>query len=199
MTSFVTNISSWRNYAVKQIKINNALFRAACRKKAGARTDGRTNRLSFHRMDAVMRTSPTEFSVNLPSSVDPASAIYCESIALTRPLRRSAARSSATNNTSQQGLITCCRWQSINHTVNFAAARSVFVASTRSYVVWEMDDRRVEKENSNSIHSTGRSSRRYFRDIEASVGFASEETGRNESLWQSDRVPRQFRVCRDYR
>jgi hypothetical protein len=113
----------------------------------GARTDGRTDGLYIISSHG-MRDLPTEFSLNLLSSVDPASAIYCESIALTRPLRRSIARSSATNNTSQQGLIICCRWQSINHTINFAAARSVSVASTRSYAIWEMDDRIVAKENS---------------------------------------------------
>lgn len=61
------------------------------------------------------RREPTEFSVNLASTAEltehttgaPASAIYCKSIALTRPALTSSAarvRSSATNNTSLQGI-----------------------------------------------------------------------------------------------
>jgi len=205
MTSFVTNISSWRNYAVKQIKINNALFKAAQRgrqesrgqlrerrsRQSDGRTDGRADGrmggriISSHARQCAPRLMNSQLIYRraAESNVDPASAIYCESIALTRPLRRSAARSSATNNTLQQGLIICCRWQSINHTINFGT-RSVSVASTRSYVVSEMDDRIIAKENSRDFRG----------DALSYIKFASEETPKetnryyNPIVFRSDSV-----------
>jgi len=174
----ITLFSKRRNAAAKRVAASYV------KEDRGSRMDGRTDGqtdgriISSHARQCAPRLMNSQLIYHraAESNVDPASAIYCESIALTRPLRRSAARSSATNNTLQQGLIICCRWQSINHTINFGT-RSVSVASTRSYVVSEMDDRIIAKENSRDFRGDALLEGSFW-DIKVRIGG---NAGRNES------------------